>query len=62
MIFLSFLPSHAFASSFVALLNMFLFFFFSVVFHIKFKKKNLKNKKNTKTMCVLCTLVLVYLG
>ena len=47
MIFLSFLPSHAFASSFVVLLNMFLFFFFffSVVyfvFHRKIKKK-LKN-------------------
>ena len=55
MIFLSFLPSHAFASSFVVLLNMFLFFFFSVVyfvFHIKIKKKIEKLEK-TKTVCYM---------
>ena len=57
MIFLSFLPSYAFASSFVALLNMFLFFFFSVVFHIKFiKKKFEKSKKYENSVCF------VYIG
>ena len=48
----------------LALFNMFLFGYFSVllcfVFYIK--KKILKNQKNTKTVCVLCTLVLMYLG
>ena len=48
----------------IALFNLILFVFFSVlvyfIFHIKYKKK-IEKLKNTKTVYVLCTLVLVYL-
>ena len=43
----------------IALFNLFLFFFFSVLVYFVFHIKKWK-KKNTKTVC-LCTLVLVYL-
>ena len=44
----------------IALFNLFLFVFFSVLVYSVFHKN--KNQKNTKTVCVMCTLVLVYLG
>ena len=59
----SFLLTHLHLVLCIALFNLFLFVFFSVLdffFHKNFKKK-LKNQKNTKTVCVLCTLVLAYL-
>ena len=44
----------------IALFNLFLFVFFSVLVYSVFHKN--KNQKNTKIVCVMCTLVLVYLG
>ena len=60
MVFLSFLPSHAFASSFVVLLNMFLLFFFNVVyfvFHIKIKIKKIEKSEKYKN-----SVYYVYIG
>ena len=58
MKFFSFLPSHAFASSFVALLNIFLFFFLCCLFFFSYKnKKNFeKSEKYKNSVC------LVYIG
>ena len=52
-----FLASLAFC---IALFNMFLFVYFSVLFYFAFHKY-LKKMKKKKTVC-LCSLVLVYLG
>ena len=50
----------------IALFNLFLFVFFSVlvyfVFHIKIKKKNWKKLEKDKNSVCLCTLVHVYHG
>ena len=50
----------------IALFNLFLFVFFSVlvyfVFHIKIKKKNWKKLEKEKNSVCLCTLVHVYHG
>ena len=56
----SFLFMHLHLVLRIALFNLFLFVFFSVLVYSVFHKN--KNQKNTKTVCVMCTLVLVYLG
>ena len=55
MIFFYFVPSHAFVSSFVALLNMFLLFIF--IFYINKKIKNIYIEKSETYI-----FVYVYIG